>query len=69
MVITDADRDAVVTALKEWTATTGEACVCARALARQTGRSSKTVGTVLAAFDSGQASILPSLGGSECVVP
>lgn len=65
MVITDADRDAVVTALKEWTATTGEACV----RARQTDRSSKTVGTVLAAFDSRQASILPSLSGSECVVP
>lgn len=68
MAITDADRDAVVTALKEWTATMGEAYVRARALARQTGRSSKTVGT-LAIFDSGQASILPSLSGSECVVP
>lgn len=50
MAITDADRDAVVTALEEWTATTGEAYVRARALARQTDRSPKTVGTVLAAL-------------------
>ncbi|MEZ3117275.1 hypothetical protein RYH80_15270 [Halobaculum sp. MBLA0147] len=50
MAITDSDRDAVVTALEEWTATTGEAYVRARALARQTDRSPKTVGTVLAAL-------------------
>jgi hypothetical protein len=50
MAITDADRDAVVAALEAWTATTDEVYVRARALARQTDRSPKTVGTVLAAL-------------------
>jgi hypothetical protein len=50
MAITDADRDAVVAALEARTATTDEVYVRAHALARQTDRSPKTVGTVLAAL-------------------
>jgi hypothetical protein len=50
MAITDADRDAVVAALEEWTTTTGEAYVRARAFACQTDCTPTTVEQILAAL-------------------